>query len=110
MPKTKRQVTLQWATRKLEASPSPFVTVFEHGTLQVELYAPEGRDLQTPHTRDEVYVVVSGSGTYVHDGERNAFGPGDFLFAEAGVEHRFQDFSEDFRVWVLFYGPEGGEA
>jgi mannose-6-phosphate isomerase-like protein (cupin superfamily) len=40
---------------------------------------------------------------------RETFGPGDFLFAPAGVEHRFEDFSKDFATWVLFYGPEGGE-
>ena len=27
----------------------------------------------------------------------------------AGVGHRFEDFSEDLAVWVIFYGPEGGE-
>jgi hypothetical protein len=24
--------------------------------------------------------------------------------------HRFEDFTEDFLVWVFFYGPEGGES
>lgn len=37
------------------------------------------------------------------------FGPGDFLFVSAGVVHRFVDFTEDLVVWVVFYGPEGGE-
>ena len=27
----------------------------------------------------------------------------------AGVEHRFEDFTDDFGMWVVFYGPEGGE-
>jgi hypothetical protein len=27
----------------------------------------------------------------------------------AGVVHRFEDFSDDLAVWVVFYGPEGGE-
>jgi hypothetical protein len=31
------------------------------------------------------------------------------LFAHAGVVHRFEDFSDDFVVWVFFYGPDGGE-
>jgi hypothetical protein len=25
------------------------------------------------------------------------------------VVHRFEDFSDDFCTWVMFYGPEGGE-
>jgi hypothetical protein len=41
---------------------------------------------------------------------RLAFGPNDVLFAPAGVEHRFEAFSDDLVVWVIFYGPEGGEA
>jgi len=85
------------------------VSLFRHGTLEVKMYAPRKQDPQTPHTRDEVYIVAQGSGTYFYAGERQPFSPGDFLFAPAGVEHRFEDFSDDFFVWVLFYGPEGGE-
>lgn len=86
-----------------------FVEVFTHGTLSVELYAPQGVDLQTPHTRDEVYVVLSGSGFFVNGAVRHPFAPGDVLFVPAGVVHRFEDFTDDFATWVLFYGPEGGE-
>ena len=83
--------------------------VFEHGTLAVELYAPRGADMQTPHTRDEAYIVIGGSGIFVCGEERKPFEPNDFLFAPAGLPHRFEDFSDDLLVWVLFYGPEGGE-
>ena len=87
-----------------------FVELLQHGTLSVEIYAPRGRDAQTPHTRDEAYVVVSGSGEFINGSERHPFGPGDFLFVPAAVEHRFVDFTDDLVVWVIFYGPEGGEA
>ena len=87
-----------------------FVELFEHGTLSVELYAPRGRDPQGPHTRDEVYVVVQGSGQFRNGDTRHPFGPGDLLFVPAGAVHRFEEFSDDLAVWVIFYGPEGGEA
>lgn len=87
-----------------------FTTVFEHGTLLVEVYAPRGHDPQQPHTRDEIYVVARGRGEFVAGGERVEFGPTDFLFAAAGVPHRFENFTDDLAVWVMFYGPEGGEA
>ena len=87
-----------------------FVELFQHGTLSVELYAPRGRDPQSPHTRDEVYVVVQGSGRFRNGDVVQAFGPGDLLFVPAGVVHRFEDFTDDLAVWVIFYGPEGGEA
>ena len=86
-----------------------FAKVLGHGTMEVEVYAPRGRDPQGPHTRDELYFVVSGGGEFVNGPERHPFGPGDALFVPAGVEHRFEDFTDDLVVWVVFYGPEGGE-
>ena len=86
-----------------------YVELFQHGTLSVELYAPRGSDPQSPHTRDEVYVVVSGKGHFVNGADRHPFGPGDVLFVPAGVTHRFEEFTDDLAVWVFFYGPEGGE-
>ena len=87
-----------------------FSTVFEHGSLLVEIYAPSGSDPQNPHTRDEIYFVAAGEGEYVCGETRQKFGPTDLLFAAAGVPHRFENFTDDFAVWVLFYGPEGGES
>jgi mannose-6-phosphate isomerase-like protein (cupin superfamily) len=87
-----------------------FATVFQHGSLLVEIYAPRDVDPQQPHTRDEVYFVASGRGEFVCGDNRQTFGPTDLLFAAAGVEHRFENFSQDLVLWVLFYGPEGGET
>lgn len=86
-----------------------FADLFRHGSLQVEIYAPRGEDLQQPHTRDELYVVASGSGWFVNGDKRMQFSTGDVLFAAAGEVHKFADFTTDFVVWVIFYGPEGGE-
>ena len=90
----------------LAALPGPggerFQTLFRHGTLEVEIYAPIGRDPQTPHTRDEVYVVISGSGTFVCDSGARSVRPGRFSLAPAGAVHRFEEFTPDLAVWVLF--------
>lgn len=83
--------------------------VLRNGSLEVRYYAPKGIDPQGPHTRDEVYVVARGRGLFVRGAERVAFEPGAMLFVPAGVEHRFEDFSDDLATWVMFYGPEGGE-
>jgi mannose-6-phosphate isomerase-like protein (cupin superfamily) len=83
--------------------------VFCHGTLEAKVYAPRGEDPQGPHTRDEVYVVMAGRGEFVSGETRLPFAPGDFLFAAAGVSHHFEAFGDDLAVWVLFYGPQGGE-
>ena len=63
-----------------------------------------------PHSQDEVYVVLRGRGVFFHDGKREPFEAGDLLFVAAGTPHRFEDFSEDFAVWVIFHGPEGGDV
>jgi len=99
------------ALERLAAEPGGlFTEVFRHGTLSVEIYRPERIDFQQPHSRDEIYVVVSGTGEFVNGDTRQPFEPGEVLFVPAGVEHRFEHFSEDFVTWVFFYGPEGGEA
>jgi len=85
------------------------VRVLERATLKVGYYRPRGTDDQEPHDQDELYVVMTGSGTFNLDGSRTPFKTGDVLVAAARVPHRFEDFSDDFAAWVVFWGPPGGE-
>lgn len=105
------QVSLEEMRARL---PTPererYAIALEHGTLEAGVYAPRGNDPQECHDRDEVYVVMQGSGTFLNGEHRAPFGPGNLLFVPAGVSHRFEDFSDDLELWVIFYGPEGGEA
>ena len=86
------------------------VPIFSHGSLEAELYTPAGRDPQEPHDRDEVYVVARGSAVFFDGTERRVVEPGSFIFVAAGQVHRFEELSADLAVWVLFYGPKGGEV
>ena len=101
--------TIAEAGAALAKSHAEFVTLFQQGTLEIEIYRPVGVDRQQPHAKDELYVVIAGSGDFVHGGQRSPFHEGDTLFVKAGVPHRFENFSPDFATWVFFYGPEGGE-
>jgi mannose-6-phosphate isomerase-like protein (cupin superfamily) len=87
-----------------------FTVVLERGLLSLELYAPRGTDPQKPHTRDELYLVAAGNGVFRRGDEAVRFGTGDCLYAAAGEVHRFEDFSDDLAVWVVFWGPEGGHS
>ena len=109
MPSCARLAVDEAISRLPNSEGKQFTTIFEHGTLQVEIYAPRGSDPQQTHTRDEIYFVAAGSGEYVCGETRTTFRPTDLLFAAAGVVHRFENFTDDLVVWVLFYGPEGGE-
>jgi mannose-6-phosphate isomerase-like protein (cupin superfamily) len=92
------------------ATAEQFIDLFEHGTMKVGLYAPRETDPQTPHARDELYIVQCGSGTFSRGDEKRPFGPGDVIFVPAGMDHRFENFTDDFAAWVFFWGPDGGES
>ena len=126
MPPPKLRATPAEA-RRLATDPGRATSLLmAHGTMELRWFGPTGHDPQTPHDRDELYVVVSGTGTFVRARDslpmgddtsltlsgmdRVAFGPGDAIFVPAGTEHRFEEFSDDFGCWIVFYGPEGGEA
>jgi mannose-6-phosphate isomerase-like protein (cupin superfamily) len=86
------------------------VLVLRRGTLDVRLSLPVPPNRQTPHVQDELYLVIRGSGVLVHDGRRDPFESGDLLFVAAGIEHHYEDFTEDLALWRIFYGPPGGEV
>jgi mannose-6-phosphate isomerase-like protein (cupin superfamily) len=99
------------ASDMLAGLPSPesgqerYSVPLAYGDTELGFYAPLGHDPQSPHDRDEFYLVVSGTGIFFHDGNRTPFEPGDALFVSAGIEHRFEDFSDDFAAWVVLVGP-----
>jgi mannose-6-phosphate isomerase-like protein (cupin superfamily) len=104
-------IPLAQAMRGIPGPPGAHAaSLLQRGTLHVKLSLPVPPNVQTPHEQDEIYVIVRGRGILLHDGRRDPFEAGDLLFVAAGTEHRFEDFSEDLAVWVVFYGPPGGEV
>ena len=93
--------------------PGPYgehaTTVLERGTVDVALSMPNLPVQQTPHARDEIYIIIRGRAIAMHDGKRETCAAGDLVFIASGIEHQFEDTSEDFAVWRIFYGPDGGE-
>ncbi len=80
-----------------------------HGTMRLMLYQPTTSDLQQPHKQDELYIIAKGHGSFDKAGEIRKFGKGDIIFVEAGVAHHFAEVSDDTEIWVVFWGPDGGE-
>jgi mannose-6-phosphate isomerase-like protein (cupin superfamily) len=99
------KLSLGEARAALSGVPEPFITLLQEDTTRVLLFTPRGEDVQTPHTQDEAYVVISGSGTFRRADELVDFAPGDVLFVPAKMRHRFEQFSDDFATWVIFFGP-----
>ena len=57
------------------------VEVLSHRTMMVKYYTLRQTDEQTPHARDELYIV--GRVTLVIGGLRHPFSAGDLLFVPA---------------------------
>jgi mannose-6-phosphate isomerase-like protein (cupin superfamily) len=84
-------------------------TVFAHGTMSLIAFTPRGRDYQTSHQQDELYIVMKGSGTLMIEDTPYPFVEGDVLFVPATRQHYFSQFSQDLITWDVFWGPAGGE-
>lgn len=110
MMEDRAHIQIAEAAASLAQSGQRFVELFRHGSLSVEYYQPIGVDLQQPHARDEIYVIASGSGIFVHEETRRAFQVRDFIFVKAGDVHRFEEFTDDFATWVFFMGRMAGKA
>ena len=76
---------------------------FEKAGVTLVLFAPRGVDRQTFHDEDELYFIVRGSGELVIGEERHPFEAGDAFFVAAQIEHRFENFTDDFVTWAVFF-------
>jgi len=99
------KIDFRLAQDQLINSSETAVSLFERDDFSVVLYIPDDTDPQTPHQRDEIYIVISGYGTFRRGEELVRFSPGDVLFVAANTPHRFESFSGDFRTWAVFFGP-----
>lgn len=91
------------------AAGRPYLEFLRSSDLSAGLYELEAGsvDGQSPHTEDEVYVVLRGRATIRVASEQRPVGAGSVVFVTAGVDHRFVDIVEDLAVIVLFAPPEG---
>ena len=110
MSESARSRVISVAETQAKIPPAEHAAIaFRRGSLDVALSFPMSPRQQTPHTQDEIYFIIRGRGVFIHDGKRDMFESGDLLFVAAGIDHQFEDTSEDFAIWRVFYGPEGGE-
>jgi mannose-6-phosphate isomerase-like protein (cupin superfamily) len=66
-----------------------------------------GRDDQSRHTEDEIYVVTAGRARIVTPDAVAEVTPGSVIFVPAGEDHRFDQVTEDLALLVVF-GPAYG--
>ena len=94
------------------ATGRPYLEFLRVPALSVGLYTLEAGavDGQSPHTEDEVYVVMSGGARVTVGDEARAVGPGSTIYVAAGVPHRFHDIAERLEILVVFAPPEDSLA
>lgn len=76
---------------------------FEKNGVKLVFFAPRGKDYQTFHDEDEFYFIARGSGRIVIGNDSLDFTAGDVFFVPANLPHRFEEFSEDFATWAIFF-------
>jgi len=76
--------------------------------LSIGLYQipADGTDLQSPHTEDEVYYVVSGRAQIQVADQDRAVQAGSIVYVAKLVEHRFHSIEEELTVLVFFAPAE----
>ena len=89
-----------------EAKGRPYHEFLSVPDLSCGLYVLDAgaKDLQSPHTEDELYVVMSGRGRITVGDEVRDVRPGTSVFVAAGVPHRFHDIEERL-VLIVAFGP-----
>lgn len=79
------------------------VEPFKKGNVSLVFFAPHGTDYQTIHEEDEFYFIVRGKAELIIDDERFTCEVGDAFFVPARVSHHFENFTEDFATWAIFF-------
>jgi mannose-6-phosphate isomerase-like protein (cupin superfamily) len=95
---------LQW--EKQENKYTFDVLTKEHFDVELKRYPPEreGRDTDHTHDMDELYYVISGSGTVSVGDETYAIKEGEMIFVEEGVAHEFRERAEEIVVLKILAG------
>ncbi len=101
--------SLAEAVRRRAEHGQPYVELLREESMSVGLYVlpARGVDRQSPHTEDEVYVVVAGRSRFTAGAETRDVERGDTIFVPAGVVHGFHDIARELRLIVVFAPPEG---
>ena len=79
------------------------VEPFTKGNVRLVFFAPRGTDYQTFHDEDEFYFIARGTGELIVENERFACQTGEAFFVPAKAAHRFENFSDDFATWAIFF-------
>lgn len=96
-------IDLRGLISKMNLDGSGFLNFFELEHLQVGMLRlkPGEKDMQDPHSSDEVYLVLEGDG-FIEIGKKTYSLKKDlFIFVPAEVKHRFYGNTKE--IWVVYF-------
>ncbi len=79
------------------------IEVFRKKNVSLVFFAPRKTDYQTFHEEDEFYIIACGTGELIIGSENFPCKTGDTFFVPAKTEHHFENFSDDFAAWTIFF-------
>ncbi len=91
---------------QLEQEDTNYLEVLSEESLSVELARYPNPEPKTPHKRDELYFIISGSGKAHVGSERYTVAEGDVVYVEQGVEHDFFDITDEITALIVFASGE----
>ena len=97
-------ISLENVIAELDATNEYFLNIFKSKELDMGiLRLRKGEtDTQEPHSVDEVYFVIEGTGHIEIEDKMKPVKPADFIFVPANVHHRFVVSNKDLIVLYFF--------
>jgi mannose-1-phosphate guanylyltransferase len=90
--------------KRLEQEDRHYREVLSEDSMRVELAQYPNPAPKNPHSEDELYFLVSGSGMVRVGEETHAVDEGDVVYVKQGLEHDFFDIEEEITALVVFVG------
>lgn len=89
-------------------SGAAYMEFVKHPALSMGIYVLHvgDRDLQKPHTEDEVYYLVEGKGRFYQNGKESEVAKGSIIYLPALAEHYFFSVEEKLTILVFFAPAE----
>jgi mannose-6-phosphate isomerase-like protein (cupin superfamily) len=93
---------------QIEAGPVRYLEFLRERNMSLGIYrlTVGAVDPQSPHSEDEVYVVLKGKAMIVVGEEELAVSPGSIIFVKSQVSHRFHSITEELELLVFFAPAE----
>ncbi len=104
--------TLEELTTKQQQEQNMYTEFLRQPDISAGLYtlAAGATDTQSPHTEDEIYVVLAGSAKIKIAEQVFLARTGDTIFVPANVPHKFFDIVEELKLIVVFGPAEHSRA